>query len=523
MQSLERRLPFYLLLDTSESMVGEPLNAVEQGLKLLCADLKNDPTAIETAWLSVITFSRHAHRILPLTEVLNFNPPKLTVGPGTCLGEALDLLVKALKTEVRTSTPTQKGDWKPIVFLLTDGMPTDDWQTALKRFKTETARMGLNIIAVGCGEEVDVNFLRQVTPSVLLMKNATAGDFKAFFKWVSTSVSRVSVGVTNEGKGVEMPAPPGSMEFAGGAPTGGVATGKPPTQYILAARCRDSKKGYLMRYRKTPTSGETYQAEDKGHPVDDDYFSESMAGPAGQTIDSSKLKGAPACPHCQRKGWAPAKDGPWLECSDTLQLGGSRAQVMFVLDVTGSMGSEIDGVKENIKDFMDYVKDEGLDAEIGLIAFRDLEEDEEPQVLEFGEGEVFTKDSAAFKKKVSKLYADGGGDNPGESSLDALVLACRQTYREDATRILILITDEPPLIPDGQVRSLDDVVKAMQRAGIDQLHMVLPDPLRRCYAALQREVKGEIFPLQTKKRGGNSFRKVLLDIGKSISVTTRLG
>src|SRR5207244_4464848 len=97
----DRRLPFYLLLDCSESMVGEPLEAVEQGLKLLTTELMSDPMALETAWLSVIGFSRTAIQIVPLTELLKFTPPTLSVGPGTSLGAALDLLTNRLTSEVR--------------------------------------------------------------------------------------------------------------------------------------------------------------------------------------------------------------------------------------------------------------------------------------------------------------------------------------------------------------------------------------------------------------------------------------
>jgi len=521
-ESFSRRLPIYILIDCSESMIGEPLAAVNRGLQQLCTDLKSDPVAIETAWLSVITFDSRARQIVPLTDVVQFAPPSLSVGPGTSMGAAFDLLVQRLKKEVRKNIPTQKGDWKPIVFLLTDGMPTDDWQKALKQFKKATSRMMVNIIAVGCGEDVDVDVLRAVTPNVLLMKQVSPGGFAAFFKWVSASVSTASVSASREGQGVNLPAPPaGAFEFVGKGP-GKKPTGAGPlSQVILAARCRSNKKGYLMRYRRMIPSGDTYQAE-KAYPVGNDYFAEASAGPAGQRIDSSKLRGAPQCPYCGRPGWTLAKDKSGLVCSDRLELGGKRAQVMFVLDVTGSMAEEISGVKDNIKDFMDYIHSEGLSVEVGLIAFRDLEECEPPEVMKF-EGHPFTSNARDFKSQVSRLKALGGGGNPGESSFDALVLACRQPFKEDVARILILITDEPPLIPDGEVRSIEDVMSALTRAGTDQLHIVIPDYLKGHYAPLHRHVKGQIFRLGADGRGGKAFRKILLDIGRNISVMTRLG
>src|SRR5690348_14856710 len=117
-EALTRRLPVYLLLDTSGSMAGEPIESVRQGVKELVADLRGDPQALETAYLSVITFGSSAQQVCPLTELLSFQEPTLNAAGSTPLGEALSLLDKCIDNEVRKSTPTQKGDWKPLVFLM---------------------------------------------------------------------------------------------------------------------------------------------------------------------------------------------------------------------------------------------------------------------------------------------------------------------------------------------------------------------------------------------------------------------
>lgn len=517
--SYNRRLPIYILIDCSESMVGEALDAVNVGLLSLVSDLRSDPVAIETAWLSLITFAGKARQITPLTEITRFSPPSLSVGPGTSLGAGFDLLAQCINREVRKSTPNQKGDWKPMVFLLTDGMPTDDWNGAIKRFQSSTS--GINIIAIGCGEDIDTEILKAITPNVLLMKSMSPGDLKAFFKWVSTSVSTASVSASRDGRGANLPTPPAGVFETVGAVSAGEKHVKTPSQVILAARCRDKKQGYLMRYRRISPTGDTYQA-DKAYRVGNDYFSEAAAAPVGRTLDSSKLKGAPPCPYCGRPGWSMAKDRTGLECSDRLELGNKRARVMFVLDCTGSMAGEIDGVKNNIKDFMDYINSEGLSVEVGLIAFRDLECGEPPEILTFN-GQPFTNNALDFKSKVSRLSASGGGSNPGESSFDAIVLACNQPFGEDNTRILVHITDEPPLVPDGRVRSVEDVISALSYANIDQIHIVIPEHLHSYYSPLHSRTKGSMFTLGKGGRGSAAFRGILLDIGKSISVTTRIG
>ncbi|KAA6318984.1 hypothetical protein EZS27_031068 [termite gut metagenome] len=70
-----RRLPVYLVLDTSGSMTGEPIEAVKNGVQVLVSSLRTDPYALETAFLSVITFDSSAKQIVPLTELENMQLP----------------------------------------------------------------------------------------------------------------------------------------------------------------------------------------------------------------------------------------------------------------------------------------------------------------------------------------------------------------------------------------------------------------------------------------------------------------
>src|SRR5271168_1018705 len=91
-----RRLPVYLLLDCSGSMAGEPIAALEMGLKALLGDLHNDPNALETVWISVITFASTAQQVTPLTELDEFHPPELSAGGTTAIGEAIDLLAERI-------------------------------------------------------------------------------------------------------------------------------------------------------------------------------------------------------------------------------------------------------------------------------------------------------------------------------------------------------------------------------------------------------------------------------------------
>ncbi len=103
-------------------------------------------------WVSVIAFAGVARTIVPLHEIASFYPPRLPVGGGTSLGAALRELTVQIDTQVRKTTHEAKGDWKPVVYLLTDGRPTDDTTAEVKRWKDHYASK-VNLIAVGRGRQ----------------------------------------------------------------------------------------------------------------------------------------------------------------------------------------------------------------------------------------------------------------------------------------------------------------------------------------------------------------------------------
>jgi uncharacterized protein YegL len=203
-----RRLPVYLLLDTSGGMYGEPIQALNNALSSLVNALRSDPMALDTVWLSIITFDRVAQELIPLTEVASFQLPEITCpqsGPRHT-GRALELLYDNAKRDIIKGNSNQKGDWKPLLFLFTKGSPNDkvDFTNAVPKIKS--LNFGA-IVSCAAGYIKDEELLKQLSDNVVHLDNADSHTIKQFFKWVSETIEQ---GGKSQGTGesVTLPPPP---------------------------------------------------------------------------------------------------------------------------------------------------------------------------------------------------------------------------------------------------------------------------------------------------------------------------
>lgn len=163
--------------------------------------------------------------------------------------------------------------------------------------------------------------------------------------------------------------------------------------------------------------------------------------------------------------------------------------VMFVLDCTASMEPFIEGVKDGIKEFAKELGSKQIDYRLGLLAFRDRIFGQEPEQLTFEKGSPFTSDVPLFSKEVGRLVCKGNDTIP-ESSLDGMVEASRQPFRQAAIKVLLLITDAAPLVPDKEMKTVKQAADFLQGKKIDQVHFVLRRADERDYDGIRNAVRG---------------------------------
>lgn len=208
---MNRRLLAYFLLDTSGSMHGEPIQALNNGFNGLISMLRTDPQAMDSLYISVITFDKDVKNIVPLTDLGNFNPVEIKCpesGP-THTGEALEQVWGLVRKELIKGSTERKADWKPLLFIFTDGKPSDIQKYRDYIPKIKALDFGI-IVGCAAGPKSEVSFLQELTHDVVKLDTTDANTLTTFFKWVSSSIE---MGSKSQGTGTSVTLPPPPSEL----------------------------------------------------------------------------------------------------------------------------------------------------------------------------------------------------------------------------------------------------------------------------------------------------------------------
>jgi uncharacterized protein YegL len=192
-------------------MRGEGIAALNNGFNGLISMLRQDPQAMDSLYLSAITFNREVHNLIPLVDLASYHPIEITCpdsGP-THTGQALEMLSDLVKTELVKGSMERKGDWKPLLFIFTDGKPSDIQKYRQMIPQIKALDFGA-IVACAAGPKAEESFLLELTDHVVKLDATDATTLSTFFQWVSSSIE---MGSKSQGTGEKMTLPPPPTEL----------------------------------------------------------------------------------------------------------------------------------------------------------------------------------------------------------------------------------------------------------------------------------------------------------------------
>jgi uncharacterized protein YegL len=199
-----QRCPCLLLLDVSASMTGPPLAELNAGLVMFKDELSSDPLASKRVQVGLVTFGP-VETVTDFVDAKNWDAPMLTAKGNTPMGAAIEHGLQMLEAQKAIYRSNGIPHYRPWVFLITDGGPTDAWENAARLVHEGEAKKKFKFFAVGVGQ-ANFDVLKQISVSEPISLKGLR--FRDLFAWLSSSLGAVSQSNPEDEVKLENPAGP---------------------------------------------------------------------------------------------------------------------------------------------------------------------------------------------------------------------------------------------------------------------------------------------------------------------------